>query len=187
MVARFMSWHRHHDILANKLTNVTKREYNFIVLRCYRYDEHERCDGVSDRFKPIPLILLAAARSQRTFFVHWYQRLYPLEEFLVPSHGGFNWSVPDFLVEDLLQQKRGAITPAGLLVKAAQMDGWIKPVHIHDAQGGSAQYDEINGPNSFLNVFHDVFRILFRPSVGLESVIQQKVATSNGALSCRIR
>jgi hypothetical protein len=59
---------------------------------------HERCDGVSDRFKPIPLILLAAARSQRIFFIQWYQRLYPLEEFLVPPHGGFNWSVPDFLV-----------------------------------------------------------------------------------------
>jgi hypothetical protein len=168
----YFSWHQH--ILANKLTNVTKHDYNYIVLRCYRFDE--RCGGVSDRLKPIPLILLAAAQSQRMFFIHWYQRPYPLEEFLLPPPlGGLNWSVPNFLVQDFLQHKKGAITRAGMVLSATRKDGWVKPVHLHDAQGGSTQYDEVNGPDSFLNVYHHVFRILFRPSIGLETIIQQKM------------
>ncbi|KAG7338331.1 hypothetical protein IV203_028622 [Nitzschia inconspicua] len=167
----YMEWH--HGILTHELTNATKRDYNYLVLRCYSFDE--RCGGVSDRLKPVPLILLAAAKSQRMLFIHWYQRPYPLEEFLLPPPGGFNWSVPNFLVEDFLQQKRGAITRASMVLRATQKEGWIKTVHIHDAQGGSPHYDEVNGPNSFLNVFHDVFRILFQPSPGLAAIIQQKL------------
>jgi hypothetical protein len=167
----YMSWHQ--DIVANKLTNITKHDYKYIVLRCYSFDE--RCGGVSDRLKPIPLILMAAAQSQRVFFIHWHQRPYPLEEFLMPPPGGLNWSVPHFLVPDFLKTKKGAITRAGVVVKSSQKDGWIKPVHIHDAHGGSTQYDELDGSGSFLNIFHDLFRILFRPSNGLDNIIQQMI------------
>jgi hypothetical protein len=48
-------------------------------------------------------------------------------------------------------------------------------VFLLDAQGGSAQYDEVLGPNSFLTVYHDVFRILFQPSPGVAKVMQQKL------------
>ncbi|KAL3903905.1 MAG: hypothetical protein SGILL_010268 [Bacillariaceae sp.] len=171
-----MTWH--HQVVTKQLTNETKHNYNYIVLRCYNIDE--RCGGVSDRLKPIPLLLLAAARSKRILFIHWYKRPCALEEFLQPPpNGGLNWTVPSFLQDDFLRQRRGALTRASMLLKGATTDGWIKPVHIHDAQGGSAQYDEEYGPSAFLNVFHDVFRILFQPSPNLQAVIEEKMAHNN--------
>jgi hypothetical protein len=44
-----------------------------------------------------------------------------------------------------------------------------------DANGGSTQFDEEMGPSSFLNIYHDVFRILFHPSPGLKAVIEERL------------
>lgn len=51
-----------------------------------------------------------------------------------------------------------------------------------DTQGGSTQYDEVNGQGSFLSVYHDVFRVLFQPSPGLAKVIEEKMHHNTIAL-----
>jgi hypothetical protein len=168
----YMAWHHH--VVTTELRPETKHRYNYLVLRCYSFDE--RCGGVSDRLKPVPLLLLAASQSKRIFFIHWYKRPCALEEFLQPPPRGLNWSVPTFLQDDFLGQKKGAITRAGVLLRAAgSAEGWIKHVHIHDAQGGSVQYDQVHGPDSFQTVFHDVFQMLFHPSHRLQTVIAEKM------------
>ena len=182
----YMDWH--HDVVTNKklLTNETKHEYNFLILRCLRYDE--RCGGVSDRLKPIPLFLLAASKSKRLFFIYW-DRPCPLERFLVPPNGGsgggdrngdgsdggvgFQWSMPSFLVDDFNQVLRRPLTRASKLISGCQDDGWIKSAHLHDATGGAPQYDEVCGKDAFLNVYHDMFRSMFVPSPQLQSVLDQ--------------
>jgi hypothetical protein len=124
----YMTWH--HQVITTDLTShERKQKYKYLILRCYRFDE--RCGGVSDRLKPIPLLLYAAAQSNRIFFIHWHDRPCSLEEFLVPPVHGFNWTVPNFLVDDFLSARKGAITRAGMVLQATQGNGWIKSVHIH--------------------------------------------------------
>jgi hypothetical protein len=163
----YMDWHR--NVVSTQLTGHNWHRYRYLVLRCYRFDE--RCGGVSDRLKPVPLLLLAAARSNRVFFIHW-DRPFPLEEFLEPPPGGLNWSVPQFLVEEVKKHQKGAMTRATQVLEGASRDdGMVKMVHIHDALGGSVQYDEVMGKGAFSAVFHDLFRFLFRPSPGLRRQI----------------
>ena len=50
--------------------------------------------------------------------------------------------------------------------------------HIHDTQGGATQYDEVMGPGSFAQVYHDLFRVFFQPSPGVQRQIDQKLITS---------
>jgi hypothetical protein len=123
----YMAWH--HQVTTTELSNATKHDYEYLVLRCYQYDE--RCGGVSDRLKPIPLLLLAAFKSKRLLFIHWHDRPWSLEEFLLPPPHGFNWTVPNFLIDDFLRATHGAITRAGSVFKATSNPGWIKAVHIH--------------------------------------------------------
>jgi hypothetical protein len=122
----YMDWH--HDIVTQQLTAENKYNFKYLVLRCYRTDE--RCGGVSDRLKPIPLLLLAAARSSRLLFIHW-DRPFALEEFLQPVPGGFNWSVPMFLEQDFFQARKGALTRAGLILERTQADAMIQACHLH--------------------------------------------------------
>jgi hypothetical protein len=160
--------------------------YNYIVLRCYRVDE--RCGGVSDRLKPVPLILLAAARSRRVFFIHW-DRPCRLEEFLVPPHTqrapfslfntiiGVQWSVPDFMEPILQTHPHLLLTRAkNLLNRTSESTApTFVHTHIHDVLGGSTQYDEQFGQGAFGKVYHDLFRILFAPSPGVQRLIDSKM------------
>ena len=86
---------KYHTEVVQNLTVHNWKEYKYLVLRCYRRDE--RCGGLSDRIKPVPLILLAAQRSQRILFIDW-DRPFELQHFLVPPKHGFQWTVPRALL-----------------------------------------------------------------------------------------
>lgn len=169
----YMDWHT--TIVSNELTSTNWKQYRYFVLRCYRSDE--RCGGVSDRLKPIPLLLLASARTNRIFFIHW-DRPYNLEEFLQPPPNGLNWTVPHFLVNDMRKRRKGVLTRTSQVMDEMNRrdDVIVKMVHIHDALGGSTQYDELMGKNSFSTIFHDLFRIMFQPSPGLQQRIEQTLS-----------
>ena len=83
-------------------------------------------------------------------------------EFLVAPPGGFQWNPPPFLSPILKEYKTLLINRASqLLDKSNSSDSLLVHTHIHDFQGGGTQYDEVLGPDSFRDVYHDLFRIFF--------------------------
>jgi hypothetical protein len=166
-----------------KLTPDTwmKRPRRYLILRCYKEDKI--CGGASDRLKPIPLILLAAHKSKRIFFIRW-ERPCALEEFLVPPVGGINWTAPSWLpdkvIDNILNNITSArvLTSASRLIKNAHRPSKVLQTHLHDTHGGSYTYDAIEGENQFGKVYHDLFRIFFEASPGIKSRIQEKLGSA---------
>lgn len=180
----YMDWHA--SVVAT-LSLDNWEHYNFLVLRCYRKDE--RCGGVSDRLKPVPLMVLAAQRSNRVLFIDW-DRPCPLSEFLVPPPGGFQWAAPTFLLSIFQEHPSLVLTRAANLIERCQdSDAKLIQNHIHDTQGGMTQYDRELGTGSFQQIYHELFRIFFVPSPGVQRLIdlqlQLKVQTNDGSLSTK--
>jgi hypothetical protein len=152
----------------------------FLILRCYAQDE--RCGGLSDRLKPLPLMLLAAARSGRIFFISW-SRPCRIEEFLRPGPA-LNWSLPDWLDEAIAKSKhpnlRSMSTRASTLIEnAMRPEGQTIYSHLHDFQGGSTQYNEDQGPNMYETVYHDLFHALITPSPPIAKRIKELLAVKS--------
>lgn len=158
------------------LTEENWKNYQYVILRCYRADE--RCGGVSDRLKPIPLLVLAAQKGRRLFFIDW-DRPCSLEEFLMPPTGGYDWRIPTHLRDTIHNEPNTFVaTRAQNIIQHCQGKTKVFYTHIHDTQGGSTQYDEVNGPGSFSQVYHDLFRVFFQPAIGVRRKIASKVEMS---------
>jgi hypothetical protein len=170
----YFSWHAHQLALISQ-SNWKTNNRRYLLLRCYREDE--RCGGVSDRIKPLPLILLAAYQSQRLIFIDW-SRPCRLEEFLVPPVGGLNWTTPEWMRDAFSQEpvnNRKLCTQAGRLLEVANTTTTtVVQTHMHDTFGGANQYNEIEGDNAFSNIYHDLFRVVFTPSPPIQRLIDSK-------------
>jgi hypothetical protein len=81
--------------------------------------------------------------------------------------------MPSFLLDDFDQVIRRPLTRASKLISGCQEHGRIKSAHLHDANGGAPQYDEVCGRDAFLTVYHDMFRVMFEPSPQLQHVLDQ--------------
>lgn len=164
----YMDWH---SATVATLNPDNWEQHQYLVLRCYRKDE--RCGGVSDRLKPVPFMLLAAQRSHRLLFIDW-DRPCPLSEFLVPPVGGFQWNAPSFLSSLFQNPPRSSMIlsrAANLMEKCETSQTKFIQAHIHDTQGGMTQYDRELGAGAFQDIYHDLFRIFFRPSPGVQRLI----------------
>eukprot|EP00934_Nitzschia_sp_Nitz4_P000634 Nitzschia sp. Nitz4//scaffold49_size126201//88637//89833//NITZ4_003652-RA/size126201-processed-gene-0.147-mRNA-1//1//CDS//3329553179//634//frame0 len=187
----YMDWH------TNSLLDLSKHQnyedYKYLILRCYNIDP--TCGGLSDRVKPLPLLLLAAHQSHRLLFIDW-ERPYPLPTFLIPPSRGFEWRVPPALQPRLRpaannsggniprpqqQDDRFTMTRAGSLLADCQdfSDLPYLFVRLQDTFGGSIQYEEVVGEGSFARVFHDLFHILFEPTPPLYQLIQTTLDQAN--------
>jgi hypothetical protein len=161
----YMDWH---SSVVPTLTLDNWDRHKYLILRCFRKDE--RCGGVSDRLKPVPLVVLAAQRSKRILFIDW-DRPCPLSEFLVPPPGGFQWNPPSFLLSILQEHPSLVLSRASNLIEKCMGNTVLVQIHIHDTLGGMTQYDGELGTGSFQQVYHDLFRIFFVPSPGVQRLI----------------
>eukprot|EP00537_Pseudo-nitzschia_pungens_P019094 CAMPEP_0172406372 /NCGR_PEP_ID=MMETSP1061-20121228/70424_1 /TAXON_ID=37318 /ORGANISM="Pseudo-nitzschia pungens, Strain cf. pungens" /LENGTH=125 /DNA_ID=CAMNT_0013141937 /DNA_START=42 /DNA_END=416 /DNA_ORIENTATION=- len=93
----YFEWHRS---VRSNLTETNWNETNYLILSCMR--DHRKCGGVSDRLKPLPLIVFEAFRSKRLLLIWWDRPKRP-EECFVPPEGGIDWTVPSFLRRELLR------------------------------------------------------------------------------------
>ena len=154
------------------------QDHQYLVLRCYKEDE--KCGGLSDRLKPVPLLVYAAAKSKRLLFIDW-SRPYELQEFLIPPVHGFDWTLPAWLRTNLLgpDLTRQTVTSAAKLIDSAKVEKFQAIFsHLHDTFGGSHQYDEKEGDNAFGIVFHDLFQTLFEPSPPIKQIIKTTMQES---------
>ena len=88
----YFDWHRNQTSTLNETNWFLPDRPKYLLLRCSK--SSSRCGGLSDRLKPLPLFVVAAALSKpkpRLLWILW-ERPAQLEEFLVPNE--INWTVP---------------------------------------------------------------------------------------------
>jgi hypothetical protein len=129
-----------------------------------------------------------------------------LEEFLVPNE--IDWSVPDWMVKSMegdnvsvaFKQYGGAMMQACKKSRSVVLEGFLQ-----DLFGGSSLYhsleaeltvnkqsvNEKGGWASYENIFHDLFRSLFKPSPPVAQLVREKMSSANltagGYISCHHR
>ena len=154
----YFRWHRE---TKRNLNESNWDESKYLVMHCL--ESHARCGGLSDRLRPLPTLILIAARSQRLLLIQW-TRPFPLEEFLVPPMGGIDWRAPAWLTRKF---KTGAI-PAKLkeIVRVAMTTELIVKTKVQSADHGAKYYDNQTqaGSATFDQVLRDVFHAFFEPS-----------------------
>ena len=187
----YFAWHNEqvrqltvHNWNDTTASNPVRRRFQFIVLRCFVQDE--RCGGLSDRLKPLPLMVLAASQSRRILYISW-TRPCPLEEFIVPGLA-INWTVPDWLLKEFMNpsssdNEQRLVTRAQALlstVKQIQYDTVF--VHLHDGFGGSTHYNqELQSTTAFEAVYHDLWRSMMKPSKAIRQRINELVLSSTSS------
>ena len=98
----YLAWHR---ATKSQLTRSNWNTTKYLIAGCFETYHH--CGGISDRLKPLPMLLWEAHQSQRILLI-WWENPKPLEEWLVPPNhndGGVDWTVPSFLKEELLKAR----------------------------------------------------------------------------------
>lgn len=98
------------DFLQNQpiethLETLADLNQKFIVLTCHKFNniQEEKCGGLADRLIQIPHYLWLANQTGRKLLIK-YTTPHPLEEYLVPPEGGFDWRLPDEYCEKELEK-----------------------------------------------------------------------------------
>jgi len=84
----------HHDMLLDP-------NEKFLVLTCHKYKKtkYEKCGGFTDRLFLLPYYIWLAHKTGRRLLIK-YSKPFPLEEYLVPPDGGFDWRLPTKFVQN---------------------------------------------------------------------------------------
>ena len=96
----YLDWHR---VTKNQLTRLNWNANKYLIVGCF--ETYDNCGGISDRLKPLPMLLWEAYQSQRILLI-WWEKPKSLEEWFVPpkyDDGGVDWTVPLFLKEEILK------------------------------------------------------------------------------------
>eukprot|EP00521_Asterionellopsis_glacialis_P008873 CAMPEP_0195285536 /NCGR_PEP_ID=MMETSP0707-20130614/3331_1 /TAXON_ID=33640 /ORGANISM="Asterionellopsis glacialis, Strain CCMP134" /LENGTH=427 /DNA_ID=CAMNT_0040345041 /DNA_START=156 /DNA_END=1440 /DNA_ORIENTATION=+ len=179
----YFDWH------ADQRLNPTN-ETQYIVIRCLY---GEKCQGLTDRLKTLPYYVLLANATQRVLLFSW-EKPAPLEEFLIPPpKGGLDWRVQGTPVTnaDIHQKKifdgfclkntRGISKDCfhDLSTNPEWTSMKVLPVHAKGGRvtfGWAYQWDQLawveeeQHPQHY-DIFSDVYKLLFRPSKGVQSMI----------------
>ena len=170
----YFSWHQD-QLLTLNATNWQSRRY--LIARCLNTDQP--CGGASDRLKSIPLLIRFASQQERLLFVHW-ERPAPLENFLLPPGGGFNWSLPLWLKPKLNFSSSGYVQHHSNVAQRIvpylknTLHQMMVDVRFQDAGGGANIYDAMLQPGepSFVEIYRSVWSIAFRPSAPVQALIR---------------
>ena len=154
----YFRWH--HETKRNlNVGNWDRTKY--LVMHCL--ERHTRCGGLSDRLRPLPVLILIAARSQRLLLIQW-TRPFPLEEFLVPPVGGIDWRAPAWLTRKFESEA----SPGKLkeVVRVAMTAALIVKTKVQSSDHGAKYYNNQTEADSatFDEVQRDIFQVFFEPS-----------------------
>jgi hypothetical protein len=152
----------------------------YLILGCLR--SLPNCGGISDRLKPLPMILLEASRNGRLLLI-WWERPKPLEEFFLPPKdgNGLDWTVPEWLKSKLRPNVVGSNIHSSLASTFQQgatllRGGRNKRVIVFKIQSPTAGEDlygeQPDSESTYPGVFHELFRRLFVPVPRLAGLIQ---------------
>jgi len=200
----YISWHRSSK---RRLKRSNWKDFNYLILGCF--EETSRCGGISDRLKPLPMILWEAYQCQRLLLI-WWERPKQLEEWLIPPNyddGGIDWTVPVFLRKEILrsQRKLRSGRDGSIVSKLGRAKEFCKGAtgknaivyHIQTADAGEKMYHDeqmLHANQSFIknshsdspitgssyeDVYHRLFRIFFTPAPRLAGLLNSKLEQYN--------
>lgn len=153
------------------------KSQRYIIMQCLTTDAH--CGGTSDRLKPIPLVILLAMRSKRILYIKW-TRPCQLEEFLLPPFKGYNWTMPEWLVQaidnDETMKSRVRVSNTNI-IDDVNKDIPVIRARLQTFDGGSIYFNEqFNDTNvSYETIYHDLFRILFQPAPPIQEILTREL------------
>jgi len=178
----YQAWHSQQRRLLQQSPDDVLSHQKFLILRCFQTDR--ACGGLSDRLKPLPLLLLLAAQTNRIFLISW-TRPCALEEFLVPpststNHFALDWRVPDPLQSKMTSRHLQYYKTADEIFQGIRTEHSLVSVKLQDQHGGSSYYnmDFKQGPRAYRKVFKPIFQALFQPSPSLSAALQAEQQSS---------
>jgi hypothetical protein len=167
--------------------------HRFLILRCFSCDK--TCGGLADRLLPLPYLLQVAHNSSRLLLIH-YERPAPLTNYLVPPRGGMDWRIPSWLLPAF-----NFTVDTNNSNNNKQQRSYYKSVeklehHVQDNPNeitiqsilqvwhyGSQPYNQRRNTHDntkefkFKHVVRDVWRVLFTPTIPLQTKINTALAS----------
>lgn len=171
-MTEYFAWH--HET-SNNLNETNWNQTQYLVMSCEK--RWESCGGISDRLKPLPFVVLQAARHKRLLYIDWWKPK-PLQEFLIPPQGGVDWRVPNWMRRHLRSMGGAIIYGCEDLDRKSYIksSASVFRLKLQTADAGESLY--ASQPDSFstyADVFHGLFRAFFTPVPRLQATIDQKM------------
>ena len=172
----YFEWHQQQrlTILQPDVWQDSQRRPKLLILQCT--EQNVKCGGLSDRLKPLPLILLGAAKSKRILLIRWKNRPTKLEHFLLPPVGptSLDWTVPIWLDEYLdatpnLKTKHVHNVKPFMKQVTSSPNVPVITTTIQWWDGGEQAYKDYlelgKDDDQFRRIYHDLFfGVLFTPT-----------------------
>ena len=171
----YFEWHMHQRA---KMSATNYKNFRFLIMTCL---DNQRCGNVAHRLRPIAGMMRLAYDSNRLLMIHWEQPDH-LEQYLEPRHhGGLDWSVPDYMLDDV--HKTGQQNSMKLLIQqAANKDKLIVNAKYNDDEFAEPYYnqhvDESKGEHMADFAFHDIWNVFFKPTFMLLERITESMRTA---------
>jgi hypothetical protein len=168
----YFEWH---EDTKNSLTEANWNSTKYIIMSCFKTDP--KCGGVTDRLKPLPVIVLHAALSKRLLLIQW-RRPKHLENFFVPPEGGVDWRLPGWLMRHIRHSSSWRSMQIHDMVTKLENHAeanvlWLR---IQTPDGGEAYYgDHSKSESTYADVFHGLFRTFFTPVPRLAASIEEQM------------
>ena len=157
----------------SKSLSSSPNNHRYIIMTCLR---GAKCGGMTDRLRPILTHLRVAYLSSRLLFIYW-ERPFPLEEFLMPPQNGMDWRMPSFLVPDLYQtQQTSRLEIRGFdkeepMIVSTMYQSWHYGELLYNDE-----YKAPDEPNA-TTVFRDVWNVIFTPSTPVANLVYNSFDT----------
>ena len=190
----YFRWHRWKRSTWKDPTIDNNADYReserWLISQCLMSQDKRKCGGTADRLKPIPTLLRTAYENKRVFLIRW-TRPAPLEEFLLPPAGGFDWRIPPALDEYIEDKRKGKRLATKRLILEYAANGLSLVRARYQTGTPDKSYNElVFDTNStelgtrdnqeqfgFEPLFSRVWSVLFTPSPPIQEILQSRLSS----------
>jgi len=185
-IVEYLDWHVETMCLLDHFRQLKQEpmDVKYFVVQCL--PGYGPCGGLADRLAPLPYYILYAYKMKRILLIHWTIP-FPLQEFLMPTPFGINWTVPDWLMPSMSTQN-----PAGPLKTFIQLTSSqtsnitflrVKlqaPVDFLVTRYNEEIKNDFNDTlYTFKKIYHDLFHSIFTLVPPIQSLVLSQLNQLN--------